>query len=291
MRDVAFKSIRILIGVVLLGLFAGGLQADPPSGYYEDARGKSGAALREALHAIIRDHEVLPYTRSGNDDWLDGEDRDVWEALLYTDSACPDYRPECGLVQLLYLDDFRHLDMAYRGGRGPDKWSREHIWPKSRGFPRQSQDGYTDLHHLRPADRSLNGAHRNYGYDDGGERVMDRLSDGSEVATTARLDRDRASFEPPDRAKGQVARMLFYMAVRYEGDGDMPDLELVNRTELTDEPRIGRLCTLLDWHNQYGPTDFERRRNDRVHAIQGNRNPFIDEPGWANLIWGQRCEA
>lgn len=263
--------------------------------YYARARGMSGADLKVALHASIDGHTVLPYTQSGNDDWHDGQDIDVWEALVYTDSACPDDRPKCGLIRLLYLDEFRSIDRANRGPGGDDSWEREHVWPKSRGFPDEGDDGYTDLHHLRPADRNINSSHSNYGYDDGGSPVMDEREDGSEADSGARLDTASASFEPPDHAKGQVARMLFYMAVRYEPGDDaspenMPDLELRDENARVSEPWIGDLCTLLMWHNLHGPTDFERKRNGRVQAIQGNRNPFIDEPGWANLIWGPQCQ-
>lgn len=262
--------------------------------YYAGARGKTGAELHAALHDVIDGQRALKYTQSGNDDWHDGKKVDVWEALTYTDSACPDTEPKCGLVHLLYLDDVRSLDQANRGGSADDSWDREHVWPKSRGFKNKSQDGYTDLHHLRPADRNINGAHSNYGYDEGGEPVMDRIADGSEVDSGARFDKEGQSFEPTDRAKGQVARMLFYMAVRYDpgddgGSEKMPDLTIRDDNARAKEPWIGDLCTLVKWNNMYGVSAFERRRNDRVQELQGNRNPFIDEPGWVNLIWGKKC--
>lgn len=265
-----------------------------PEGYYDSLSGLYGTEFRLQLHNIIDNHYVIPYTNGRNDDWHDRKDMDVWEALTYTDSACDPLTSRCGMIQLLYLDETRHISLANRGSGSDDSWDREHVWPKSRGFPRQSQDGYTDLHHLRPADRNLNGDHSNYGYDLGGAIVMDEYGDNIERPTTARIDRPNNSFEPPDRAKGQVARMLFYMAVRYDGDDDrpdedMPDLVLRDENGITSDPWIGDLCTLLQWHNRFGPSDFERRRNDRVMEIQGNRNPFIDEPGWANLIWGINC--
>jgi endonuclease I len=268
--------------------------ADPPDGYYDNAVGLTGSELVDSIHSIIDNHTVLKYTNSGNDDWHDGLDIDVWEALVYTDSTCLDGMSNCGDVRLLYLGESRHMSKANRGRGANDSWDREHVWPKSRGFKKQSQDGYTDLHHLRPADRNINGSHSNYGYDVGGKPVMDKLVDGTKVDSTAKLDTQNDSFEPPNRAKGQVARMIFYMAVRYQPGDDqspenMPDLVLKDNNERTIEPWIGDLCTLLQWHNQFGPTNFERRRNDRVMELQGNRNPFIDQPGWANLIWGDRC--
>jgi endonuclease I len=79
--------------------------ADAPSGYYKDAEGRTGNELKSALHKIIDGHKPLKYTISGNDDWHDGEKVDIWEALVYTDSACPEEEPKCGLVQMLYLDE------------------------------------------------------------------------------------------------------------------------------------------------------------------------------------------
>jgi endonuclease I len=268
--------------------------ADAPSGYYKDAEGRTGNELKSVLHKIIDGHKPLKYTISGNDDWHDGEKVDVWEALVYTDSACPEEEPKCGLVQMLYLDESRSISKANRGGGANDAWDREHVWPKSRGFKDQPQDGYTDLHHLRPADRNVNGKHWAYGYEDGGEVLMDKLGDGTEVATTMKVNKQANSFEPSDQAKGQVARMVFYMAVRYErgdmqGDEKMPDLVIETGNQKTKEPLIGDLCTLVKWNNQFGVSDFERRRNARVQELQGNRNPFIDNAGWVNLIWGSKC--
>ena len=283
-----------MLKLFLLALISFVALADPPDGYYNKAEGLSGSELVDSIHSIIDNHTVLKYTKSGNDDWHDGLDIDVWEALVYTDSTCLDGMLNCGDVQLLYLGESRHMSKANRGSGANDSWDREHVWPKSRGFKKQSQDGYTDLHHLRPADRNINGSRSNYGYDVGGKPVMDKLADGTKVDSTAKLDTQNDSFEPPNRAKGQVARMIFYMAVRYQPGDDqspenMPNLVLKDNNKRTTEPWIGDLCTLLQWHNQYGPTDFERRRNDRVMDLQGNRNPFIDEPGWANLIWSDRC--
>ena len=289
MKNVIFVFLFIFIHVSPLTANAG-----PPTGYYADAVGKTGVELKAALHHIIDDHKVFPYTKSGNSDWHDRKHIDVWEALVYTDSACSDSAPNCGRVQLLYLNDTRTINQANRGKGANDSWDREHVWPKSRGFKKEKQDGYTDLHHLRPADRNMNSTHCNYGYDDGGEIVMDTLADGSMVPTEAKIDKKNESFEPPDRAKGQVARMVFYMAVRYEAGGKappeyMPDLIIRDKNKRKSEPWIGDLCTLVDWNNTFQPTNFERRRNDRVMELQGNRNPFIDNPGWVDLIWGPTC--
>ncbi len=86
--------------------------------------------------------------------------------------------------------------------------------------------------------------------------------------------------------------MLFYVAARYEGDplGDKtPDLELVNRPTKEGEPFLGNLCMLLSWNQAFPVTEQERGRHAVVVRNQGNRNPFVEQPGLANRIWGKEC--
>lgn len=281
--------------IALLMFFSAVVSGVVSAGYYDGTEGLSGDALKAKLHSIIDGQKPLKYTQSGNTDWYDGKKMDVWEALAYTDSACPDDAPKCGLVQMLYLDEARHINQANRGKSNNDSWDREHVWPKSRGFKKQSQDGYTDLHHLRPADRNINGAHSNYGYDMGGDPFYDTLGDGSKVFSGTYVDKANESFEPTDRAKGQIARMVFYMATRYETDDDaspenMPDLIILDSNEKqSGQPSIGDLCTLVKWNDEFVVTDFEKRRNDRVQELQGNRNPFIDHPEFVEAIWAGKC--
>ncbi len=96
---------------------------------------------------------------------------------------------------------------------------------------------------------------------------------------------DSNSFEPRNAVKGDVARMLFYMAVRYEGGDGWNDLEM-SSTVGSSSSMIGDLEVLLAWNDQDPVDAFEMRRNDRIHAAwQGNRNPFVDHPEWADAIW------
>lgn len=297
---------------------------NPPAGNDNNGNGNNGVSytgsyynnltastdpkiLKAALHTLIDGHRALTYTKSGND-WTDCWNGsitnsnywrtctiDVWEALNYTDAGCETTDTYCNSVVLLYSGDVRPVSLANRGSGGNNAWDREHVWPKSRGFPKKSQDGYTDLHHLRPADRNINSTHSNYGFNDnannGGSPYSETTLSGEGVTVYV----GNNSFEPTDRAKGQVARMLFYMAVRYE-EGDnggselMPDLQLIKGNRRVSEPVIGDLCTLLEWHTNYKVTAFEMRRNNRIEQIQGNRNPFIDHPEYADVIWGDECQ-
>ena len=185
--------------------------------------------------------------------------------------ADPD-RP--GHVRLFYSGWSR---LADDHGNGASQWNREHVWSKSRGgFGNRPGPG-TDLHLIRATDVSVNNARSNQAFDDGGEPVID--NDGP---TGCRRDAD--SWEPPDAVKGDVARMLFYTAVRYELN---PDLELTERAaERGDKaPRHGVKSALLRWHKLDPVDDHERRRNDRIEELQGNRNPFIDRPELVGALW------
>lgn len=232
--------------------------------YYANAIGKTGTELKSALNGIIRGHVQLTYSQ-------------VWDALGSTDED-PNNTDN---VILLYSG--RSVAKPYRAGQTNDldAWNREHVWAKSHGFPSSGQHGYTDIHHLRPADVSVNSSRGNKDFDVG----------GSEIGEAPGNFTDSDSFEPMDSVKGDVARMMFYMTVRYEGNDDSgtPDLELVNYTTSNGSPTFGKVCQLLAWHNADPVSSWEVRRNDRAYAIQENRNPFIDNPDWANTLFSSQC--
>lgn len=236
---------------------------NPPTGtpspwdstYYAPAIGKTGAALRTALHDIIDESTVLSYD-------------EVWTALQDTDQDPAD----AGNIIELYTG--RSISKSSNGG-GPGQWNREHVWAQSRGgFDTRAGPG-TDLHHLRPEDVGVNSTRGNKDFDLG----------GSAVSGCTDCFSDSDSFEPPDAVQGDVARMLFYMAIRYEGDDGFDDLEL-SRTVGSSSSQLGDLDVLLQWNAADPVSSFEMRRNDRIYAEwQGNRNPFVDHPEWATAIW------
>ena len=126
----------------------------------------------------------------------------------------------------------------------------------------------------------MNSTRNNKDFDDGGTEYID-----GDFPTGCLRDSD--SWEPRDSEKGDVARMLFYMAVRYEGEDGEPDLELSDEVNTAPTPFHGRLSTLLEWHENDPVDDWERRRNDIIYIdFQNNRNPFIDHPEFVDLIWG-----
>lgn len=152
--------------------------------------------------------------------------------------------------------------------------NREHTWAKSHGDLGTSGPG-SDAHNLKPADQSVNSSRGNKDFDWG-------TTTHSE-ATECKYTTD--SWEPRDAVKGDIARIMFYMATRYEGENGEPDLELVDYIP-TSGSYFGKLSTLVDWHNSDTVDAFERNRNEVIYSYQNNRNPYIDNPQWVNQIWG-----
>ncbi|MEU0883529.1 endonuclease [Lentzea sp. NPDC005914] len=230
----------------------------PPSceAYYTAACGKSGAAMKSALHDIIKNQTVLGYSQ-------------VWDALMATDQ---DPNNSSNVI-LLYSGISRS---KAQHGPAQDDWNREHVWAKSHGEFAEAPGPGTDIHHLRPEDVSVNATRGNLDFDNGGSAVPE--------APGSKYDSD--SFEPRAAVKGDVARMMFYMAVRYAGDDGFKDLELNESVNNDKAPFIGKLSVLKQWNLQDPPDAFEKRRNQVIFdSIQHNRNPFIDHPEWVTAIW------
>ncbi len=243
-------------GVTLTGF---GLK---PENYYSGLEDLSGEALKNALHFKIRNHTRFPYTASTTD---------VWDILKDTDEdpANPNN------IILIYTGRSQDKSTQDTGSNGNDVWNREHIWPKSHGFPNETDTAYTDVHHLRPADKTVNSTRNNKDFDMGGTADVE--------APDTFTDAD--SWEPRDEVKGDVARMIFYMATRYEGTYD---LEIVDYTNTASIPVLGKLSVLYEWHHNDPVDDWERSRNQKIYeSYQGNRNPFIDHPEYVSLIWGE----
>ena len=259
-----FKTLFISVLLIVFSLFA---YSQIPSGYYDSAMGFEGEQLKSALHNIIKNHIEYSYTSSSTD---------TWDILKESDKDTANHEN----VILFYSGWSVNAAQEYNSGKG---WSREHVWAKSHGDFGTTKGTGTDVHNLRPCDISVNSARGNKDFDSGGELYVD--GDGS---TQNRTDND--SWEPRNEVKGDVARILFYMAVRYEGDNGEPDLELVdevNTYSLNEDGKgyHGKLSTLLEWHKTDPVDSFEINRNNVIYSYQQNRNPFIDYPEFVEKIW------
>lgn len=265
-------------------------------GYYAHVNIGSPSQLRCSLHRTIRGHAAYPYSGSGTSTWT----------ILEIAEEDPD---NPGRI----VDAYRNRSYAKgsdRAGTGSGlTYNREHSWPNSLGFGSRTGDlglpnaPYTDTHMLYLADTAYNGDRGNKPYADCpasancGARATEanggRGGGGAGDSNWVRgPDGNGGSFEAWDARKGDMARAVMYMAIRYEGGQDShsgqsePDLELTDiRSKIVrtsgSPAYMGLLSTLLAWHQADPPDDAERVRNEVVYSFQGNRNPFIDHPEWA----------
>ncbi|MCX7001264.1 MAG: endonuclease [Candidatus Sumerlaeota bacterium] len=269
------KKVALIVFLILIGISS--LFCEPPAGYYDPAEGLTGNDLRLALHNIIHNHTHLSY------------DSKVKEVVAEADED-PDN-------SMNILDIYKNV--SYDKTSYPDAWNLEHAWPKSYGF---AVDGacnypYSDCHHIFACDAKYNSAR--------GQKIYDDCLSGCttyavigfpEFANLANTN----SWEVCPHRRGDVARALFYLDVRYEGGihddtgCPEPDLILTNYpNEIVDSKTnfspayMGILDTLLKWHTEDPVDDLERHRNDVIFKpqYQGNRNPFIDHPEWVQKIW------
>ncbi|QIJ62801.1 endonuclease [Streptomyces sp. JB150] len=263
-RTRRWKSVALATAAVLAGLTTPALTATPAaatttaydSTYYKNAVGKTGTSLKSSLHTIISSQNKLSYSA-------------LWEALKVTDQD----PANSNNVKLLYSGISRSKTL--NGGDVGD-WNREHVWAISHGDLTTSTGPGTDLHHIRPEDVQVNGIRGNKDFDNGGSGFTN--SGGSLT--------DSNSFEPRDAVKGDVARMIFYMIVRYEGGDGWADLEGNDSVSNGSNPYMGRLSVLKQWNDEDPPDAFEERRNQVIYdTYQKNRNPFIDHPEWVEAIW------
>ena len=284
-----------------------------PSSYYSSVDATDPEILRDTLHEVIDDHVRFPYYSTSTDTWdiLNDADQDA--------SGNPQiitiYKNE---AQLYPTDEEGNITPCSSGC----SWNREHTWAKSYGFSEESGNGripYTDCHHLRAANIGYNSSRGNKPFDNCISGCSEKVTDsnngfgGGDDVNLANGGSTSCGYTPEaddiwqvwDHRKGDVARTILYMDIRYEGGsgvlGDEQDLIVTSdrslmRVETTscgdgyqDPAYHGVLSTLLEWHAADPVDSDERRRNDRVWCYQQNRNPFVDHPEWVRCLYEGRC--
>jgi hypothetical protein len=235
-----------------------------PSGYYDSLNGLSDGDLEQALQDIVANPALVRGQTY----------RDVIDILEEADQ-----NPEnSNQVWLVYTEVGKPKLDFQTTSDNTGKWNREHTFPRSlAGYNSIDLDdigdgkdiwwtttadslrhGNSDAHALRAADgpENSNRSNQHYGQYNG-------------PSGTA------GSF------KGDVARSVLYMQIRYNG------LSVENGYPTTTG-QMGDLETLLDWHRNDPPDDFEMNRNNVIYEWQINRNPFIDQPDLVEYIWGNQ---
>lgn len=250
--------------------------AQIPSGYYNTATG-TGYNLKTQLYNIIKDHTNNGY------------------AGLYTTYLTSD-------VDNFYENDGTILDMYSENPSGTDPYTyttgttqrcgtysvegdcynREHIIPQS-VFNEQSPM-VADAHFITPTDGKVNGIRSNYPHGTVNS-VTYTSQNGSKLGSSSVSGYSGTVFEPVNAFKGDIARMYFYFATRYENTVSgysYPMFDGSGNKVFT----TAFLNVLLAWHAQDPVSAREIARNNAIYARQNNRNPYIDHPEYVNQIWG-----
>lgn len=233
-----------------------------PDGYYNSLNGLAGEDLKQAVQEIIADQNtVRTHTYADIIDILKSADQNPLNS---------------NEVWLVYTEQSRSKLEFQTGSSGVGKWNREHTYPRSLGGFNSIEDddiatgisafwitnadslrhGNSDAHALRAADAGENSSRGNqhYGQYNGPAGTLGGF-------------------------KGDVARGVLYMEIRFNGLSVVDGFPAVTG-------QMGDLQTILTWHRNDAPDDFEMNRNNVVYEWQRNRNPFIDLPDLVEYIWG-----
>ncbi len=268
------KNLTRLVSVsfwILLWLNA---TAQIPAGYYDPALGLTGPELKTALSNIIDNHTVLSYA-------------DLWDAFDDTD------KKDNGKVWDMYSDvpggtppyEYTFItDQCGNYSKEGDCYNREHSFPRS--WFSDASPMYTDMFHIVPTDGYVNGRRGNDPFGEVGTASFTSLN-GSKSGTSSWPGYTGTVFEPIDEYKGDFARGYLYMATRYE---DLISAWSSPMLDGTPYPAFSSwaLSLLIAWHESDPVSMKEINRNDSIYTWQNNRNPFIDNPQYVDLIWGSQ---
>jgi len=260
------RSLYILVFLVLqLGVYG-----QPPQGYYDSTGNLSGQALFVSLNQIIANHQQQTYSSlwthfQTTDKKSDGK---VW--CMYSDvpGGTPPY-------QYTFV-----TDQCGNYSKEGDCYNREHSWPAS--WFNDTYPAYSDLFHLYPTDGYVNNRRGNFPYGVVSSATWTSMN-GGKLGPNVFPGYSGTVFEPIDEYKGDFARSYFYMATRYlNQDAGWAVTDMTQKSQL----KAWAVNLLYAWHLADTVSQKEIDRNNAVYAIQGNRNPYIDNPFWVRAIWG-----
>ncbi len=263
---------------IILFLFISSFSAlaQIPANYYDSAIGLSGYALKSELHSIISNGHV----DHGYDGLYDGYVTTDTDHYYENDGTVLDMYSEKPSGPDAYNYNHNNNTCGNYNGEG-DCYNREHLVPQSvfnEGYPMRS-----DIHFVVPTDGYVNNRRSNYAFGEVSNPSW-TSTNGSKLGSNTYGSYTGTVFEPIDEFKGDIARMLFYFATRYETQVDSWSHPMFNGTE--DQVFADWfLSMLLEWHANDPVSQREIDRNIAAYNYQGNANPFIDHPEWVNAIW------
>ncbi len=203
------------------------------------------------------------------------------------------------------LEFYSQTTISKAWGSGKQgSWNREHVWCQSlsNGLWGESGGG-ADLHHIRPVESGLNSARNNAKFGEvphtpANEKYYEDATNDPVALGGYALGQE--VFEPIDDSKGDVARIIFYVYTHYNtyknvggstnGTHSTPKFGTLDFSDVVDGSDEEAIDLLLAWNELDPVSEYEMARNEEVAKYQGNRNPFIDHPEYAEYIWGEDFE-
>ena len=251
--------------------------------YYSSVEGKTGDALLEGLASLSKTKHRYFTTYE-----------EIWGATCYSDAD-----PSNSSSKIIDFYTQKSISNAYN----TSTWNREHVWCQSltNGLYGTTGAG-ADIHHIRPSIDNINSSRNNSLYGEVSSSkpkyysfTNDKVSTSSSDTLYGYLDSSLSpsgTFEPLDGVKGDVARIVMYVYMHYSKEvsanssfsyaGNMYITNIVYTSQGTAQAAWN---LLMDW-NELDPVDsFEKNRNNYCASVTGVRNPFIDHPEFADMIW------
>lgn len=265
------------IAFLLLGVCA---FAQIPDDYYNNATG-TGYALKTQLYHIIKGHTTKSYNelyicyQTSDRDYFYENDGTILD--LYSEKPS-------GTDAYTYSATNTNDRCGNYSSEG-DCYNREHLMPQS--VFAEAPPMVSDPHHIIPTDGKVNGMRNNFAFGLVTNPTW-TSTNGSKLGNNSTPGYSQKVFEPIDEFKGDIARCILYFGVRYHntvGNYSHAMLNGTNQQVFSD----WFLPILLQWHQQDPVSPREIARNNAIYAYQGNRNPFIDHPEYACIIWPAGC--
>lgn len=253
----------VLSNLKLIAKWTKKVEVGELTGYYEAMNGHLDSTFKNTLHTLLKEthNKKLSYSP------------ETWTALKELDED-PNNSDN-----IICIYTGRSIPKANQdtGSSGNNIWNREHSWPNSHGFGSKDYAAYTDIHHLFASEKNINATR--------GNKDFNVVTNGNSDSYGNKWN--NTFFEPRDEVKGDLARAMFYLVVRYDDPQEL-DLELsesVTSSSSNKTGQLGILSVLLEWHKLDPVSEKELERNEKAYKIQGNRNPFIDYPDWVSLLY------
>lgn len=205
-----------------------------------------------------------------------------------------------GMMRMVYTG----TEKSFSSGSMPGSTNKEHVWPASWYGTGDREEGAgspgADAHNVWPSASDLNSKRGSCAFDELDFATSWKCSEFGSYSYGTANDNDSYVWStafnnsngqnddamyPSEGHRGEIARILMYVATRYHNDTRYPVM-LHDKAITLKSGRIGKLSTLLKWHYLEPPTEWEINRNNEVATRwHHNRNPFVDNPEYATLIY------